>query len=158
MPYPAVERLSPNRAAAPPHERLGVVFHHTEIGFEATIDLMSRPESRVSYHCVIDAGGTRCTLVPDLEIAWHAGVSSFRGRPSCNFFMLGVSFAGDTYRAPLTSHQIASALEWLAPRWAPLGWTIDCMTDHRQVAPARKRDLNPPEWDRLRAAMVARFG
>ncbi len=31
------------------------------------------------------------------------------------------------------------------------------MTDHRQVAPGRKDDLNPAEWERLRAAIAARF-
>jgi AmpD protein len=158
LPFPEIERLSPNRDAEPPNERLGVVFHHTEISFQDTVDLMLRPESRVSYHCVIAADGLRCNLVPDIGVAWHAGVSQFRSRPRCNEFMLGVSFAGDTYRDPLTSLQLASALEWLALRWSPRGWTVGDMTDHRQVAPGRKRDLNPPEWERLRAAIAARFG
>lgn len=158
MPFATFDRLSPNRGGPYPHERLGVVFHHTEITFEETIELMSRPDSRVSYHCVIAKDGTRCTLVPDAEIAWHAGVSSFRGREACNAFLLGVSFAGDTYREPLADAQVASALEWLDARWRPLGWTIGDMTDHRQVAPGRKRDLNPSEWERLRAAIAAHFG
>ena len=72
--------------------------------------------------------------------------------------MLGVSFAGNTYQAPLTDAQIASALEWLEPRWRARGWTLEWMTDHRQVAPGRKDDLNPVEWERLRAAIAARFG
>ena len=158
MGFATFERLSPNRGGPAPHERRGVVFHHTEIPFQDTIALMSRPESRVSYHCVIDGDGTRCTLVPDTEIAWHAGISSFRGREGCNAFLLGVSFAGDTGKNPLTEAQIASALEWLDIRWKPLGWTLDDMTDHRQVAPGRKRDLNPSEWERLRGAIAAQFG
>ena len=74
-------------------------------------------------------------------------------------FLLGVAFAGDTYRAPLTEAQVASALEWLnkSSRWAASGWTIARMTDHRQVTPARKDDLNPPGMERLRAAIAARF-
>ena len=158
MPFPETARPSPNRDIAPPNERLGVVFHHTESSLEDTIALMLRPESRVSYHCVIAADGARTTLVPDSEVAWHAGVSRFLDRDGCNAFTLGVAFAGDTGREPLTSLQIASALEWLAPRWLSNGWTVDRMTDHRQVAPGRKRDLNPVEWLRLRAAMTARFG
>jgi N-acetyl-anhydromuramoyl-L-alanine amidase len=156
MAYPEIERLSPNRSAAA-HERLGVVFHHSLRGFQETIDLMTDPKSRVSYHCLIDADGKRCTLVPEAEVAWHAGVSSFRGRPNCNDFMLGVAFAGDSYARPLSAAQLASALEWLAPRWGPLGWGLDRMTDHRQVAPGRKDDLNPAEWDRLAAALRAQF-
>jgi AmpD protein len=157
VPFPEVQRLSPNRALAPPHERRGVVFHHSVLGFEEAIAHLLDPESKVSYHCLVAADGARCTLVADEHVAWHAGVSEFRGRPGCNDFLLGFSFAGNTYREPLTGPQIDSALEWLGARWAAYGWTLEWMTDHRQVAPARKDDLNPPEWDRLRAAIAARF-
>jgi AmpD protein len=157
MAYREFERLSPNRDARA-HERLGVLFHHSGLGFGETIVRMRDPLSKVSYHCLIDADGSRCTLVPDTEVAWHAGASRFLGRDRCNDFLLGVSFAGDTYLAPLSGDQIASALEWLAPRWEPLGWDIGRITDHRQASPGRKRDLNPAEWGRLAAAVSGRFG
>jgi AmpD protein len=156
--YSEVDRPSPNRSNTPPHPQRGVVFHHSVISYEETIALMTRAESRVSYHCLIAPDGTRCTLVPDGATAWHAGVSHFQGQDHCNGFMLGVAFAGDTYQDPLTDAQIASALEWLEPRWQARGWTREWMTDHRQVAPGRKNDLNPVEWERLRSAIAARFG
>jgi N-acetyl-anhydromuramoyl-L-alanine amidase len=156
--FPEFERLSPNHAVTPPHERLGVVFHHSVLGFEEAIAHMLRPENKVSYHGIIAADGARCILARDEHVAWHAGVSEFRGRTGCNAFLLGLAFAGNTYVEPLTVPQIESALEWLDARWAERGWTLDWMTDHRQVAPIRKDDLNPPEWDRLRAAIAARFG
>jgi AmpD protein len=155
--YPVFERRSPNCDAAPVHERRGVIFHHSELEFEATIAWMLRPESKVSYHCLIGADGARCTLVPDAAIAWHAGASHFLGRSRCNDFMLGVAFPGDTDQTPLTAAQIASAIEWLAERWTDRGWDLGRMTDHRQVSPGRRRDLNPLEWERLRAAISARF-
>lgn len=158
MPFVEELRLSPNFDAAPRHENLGVLFHHSIEGFPETIALMLRPESQVSYHVLIDHDGTRCTLVRDEHIAWHAGASQFLGRSRCNDFLLGAAFAGDTYGAPLTDGQIESALEWLAPRWAARGWSIERMTDHRQVSPGRKDDLNPIEWERLRTAIRARFG
>ncbi|MBC8012151.1 MAG: N-acetylmuramoyl-L-alanine amidase [Burkholderiales bacterium] len=158
MPFPEIDAPSPNFAAEPPHERLGVCFHHTVLSFADTLAHMARPESRVSYHVVIAADGTRARLVADEKIAWHAGVSSFQGRDHGNAFLLGVSFAGDTHAARLTDAQIASALEWLAPRWTPLGWSLAWMTDHRQIAPGRKDDLAPGEWTRLRAAIAERFG
>ena len=158
MSFPETTRLSPNCDGAVPHEQLGVVFHHSVISFDKTIALMTDPARKVSYHCLIAPDGTRCTLVPDAAVAWHAGVSSFRGRTGCNAFLLGLSFAGDTYAAPLTEAQLASALEWLAPRWAKNGWTLEMMTDHRQVAPGRKDDLNPVEWARLHTALSAGFG
>lgn len=150
-------RLSPNRAGGP-NERLGVLFHHSSLGFDETISRMCDPASQVSYHCLVGADGTRCTLVPDTEIAWHAGASLFMGRPRCNDFLLGLAFAGDTYRAPLAADQLESALEWLEARWDPLGWDPGRMTDHRQASPGRKPDLNPPEWERLASAIAGRFG
>jgi len=152
--FPSYECLSPNRDLAPRHEQLGVLFHHSELDFYATIERMVQMESKVSYHCVIGPTGIRCTLVPDHQIAWHAGASHFLGRDRCNDFLLGVGFAGDTYVEPLTESQIQSALEWLAGRWHARGWDLSRMTDHRQVSPGRKRDLNPAEWERLRAAIA----
>jgi AmpD protein len=157
MAFREFARLSPNRDGAA-HERLGVLFHHSGLGFAETIDRMLDPASRVSYHCLVDADGTRCTLVPDTEIAWHAGASRFLGRERCNDFLLGFSFAGDTYAAPLTGPQLESALDWLQGRWARLGWGMDRIADHRQVSPGRKADLNPMEWDRLAAAVRGKFG
>ncbi len=155
--FPEISRQSPHHDATVPHERRGVVFHHSVLPFDATIARMTDPASRVSYHVLIAPDGTRCTFVADAHVAWHAGVSSFRGRAGCNAFLLGLSFAGDTYAAPLTAAQLASALEWLAPRWARHGWTLEQMTDHRQIAPGRKDDLQPAEWERLHAALAARF-
>jgi AmpD protein len=157
MPFREFESPSPNRGPER-HEGLGVLFHHSELNFADTIRLMAGTASRVSYHCLIDADGARCTMVPDSQVAWHAGVSAFLGRERCNEFLLGVSFAGDTYTAPLSDAQIASALEWLESRWSANSWGLGRMTDHRQVAPGRKRDLNPVEWDRLVAAISTRFG
>jgi N-acetyl-anhydromuramoyl-L-alanine amidase len=157
MPFRQFERLSPNRDETA-HERLGVLFHHSGIGFAETVGRMLDPASRVSYHCLIDRDGTRCTLVPETQVAWHAGASRFMGRERCNDFLLGVAFAGDTYLGPLSEAQLASALEWLASRWEPLAWGPDRLTDHRQVSPGRKTDLNPAEWDRLLAAVSERFG
>jgi N-acetyl-anhydromuramoyl-L-alanine amidase len=150
-------RLSPNHDSRSAHECLGVLFHHSVMGFEETIAWMLRDESQVSYHCLIASDGTRCTLVPDQHIAWHAGASAFLGRTRCNDFLLGLAFAGDTYRAPLTENQLASAVEWLEMRWRRYHWTLERMTDHRQVAPERKNDLNPGEWERLRARLLAEF-
>jgi AmpD protein len=157
MPFPEISRPSPNFAAAPAHERLGVCFHHSVLDFDAALARLTNPASEVSYHCLIAPDGTRATLVADEHIAWHAGASAFLRRTRCNDFLLGVAFAGDTYRAPLTPEQIASALEWLAPRWATHGWTPTRITDHRQIAPARKDDLAPAEWARLLAVITHEF-
>jgi AmpD protein len=128
------------------------------MGFAETLDYMRKSASRVSYHVVIAPDGARARLVAEDRVAWHAGVSAFQGREGCNAFLLGVAFAGDTRVAPLTDAQLASALEWLEPRWALHGWSLPWMTDHRQIAPGRKDDLAPAEWACLHTAIAARFG
>lgn len=155
--YPETGKPSPNFDRAPPNERLGVVFHHSVLPFEDTIALMTRPESKVSYHGLIALDGSRAQLVADEHVAWHAGASEFLGRTRGNDFLLGIAFAGDTYASPLTNDQISSALEWLTPRWSRYGWSLERVTDHRQISPGRKDDLNPAEWQRLLAAIRRRF-
>ncbi|QYM77897.1 N-acetylmuramoyl-L-alanine amidase [Horticoccus luteus] len=158
MAYIEFDATSPHYARTPPHERLGVVVHHSVLSFRDTIARMLDPTSKVSYHVLVDDDGTRCTLVPDDCLAWHAGESTFLGRSRTNEFLLGLAFAGDTYRTPLTDAQIASALEWIAPRWELYRWSLDRLTDHRQISPGRKDDLNPVEWQRFLAAATRRFG
>lgn len=157
MAFDELPRPSPHFSRSPAHERRGVCFHHSVMDFEATITHMLNPGSQVSYHVLIAPDGTRARLVADEHVAWHAGVSTFQGRSRCNDFLLGVSFAGDTRASPLTGPQIASALDWLAPRWDLYHWSPAMMTDHRQIAPGRKDDLAPAEWARLLAAITTRF-
>jgi AmpD protein len=157
MAYPEFKRPSPNFSTSTVHERLGVLVHHSVMPFDATIAYMSDPKNEVSYHVLIAPDGTRCELVQDTHIAWHAGASTFLGRTRCNDFLLGLAFAGDTYQQPLTDAQIASALEWLEARWPVYHWSPAVITDHRQVAPLRKDDLNPTEWLRFQSAIQARF-
>ncbi|MEI6862458.1 MAG: N-acetylmuramoyl-L-alanine amidase [Verrucomicrobiota bacterium] len=155
--FPEISRPSANFTATPAHEQLGVCFHHSTLEFEATIEHILHSDSQVSYHWLIAPDGTRCQFVADAHIAWHAGASTWLGRTRCNNFLLGVAFAGNTYATPLTAAQMASTLEWLAPRWMRQGWTTARMTDHRQIAPSRKDDLAPAEWSRLLAAIVEKF-
>lgn len=156
--FAELDRPSPNFASNRVNERLGVLIHHSVMSFDATIAYMSEAKNEVSYHCLIARDGTRCRLVADESIAWHAGASTFLGRTRCNEFLLGLAFAGDTYATPLTELQIDSALEWLALRWAKHQWTLDRIVDHRQVSPGRKDDLNPVEWTKLHRRLAARFG
>jgi AmpD protein len=158
MPYLEFTQPSPHFDATPPNERLGVLFHHSVMSFDDTIELMCGSEREVSYHCLIAPDGRRCVFVADEHRAWHAGASNFLGRDRCNDFLLGLAFAGDTYASPLTNDQLASALEWLETRWLRHAWTLERMTDHRHVAPGRKDDLNPVEWTRVLSLIEAQFG
>lgn len=141
---------------------LGVVLHHNylsesdlKIQMTSTEPVISTGEEIVpaSYHCVGWKDGRRTVFARDGERAWHAGTSSFYGIPHCNNFMLGYAFHGNTYAERLTREQIESFIEWFIPRMERFTISKEYVTDHRTVAPGRKKDLNPVELERVLTAI-----
>src|ERR1700689_501199 len=49
---------------------------------------------RVSAHVLLRRDGTAIQFVPFGQRAWHAGVSSRRGRSACNDFSVGIELKG----------------------------------------------------------------
>lgn len=138
----------------------GIVFHHSCGSWAGDTNWILSTKSQVSYHCLINANGNRRIFADDTQRAWHAGRSSFKGMSDCNSFTLGVAFSGDTYPGRpygrlLTNDEIASAVEYVLPRMKRWGIDASWVTDHRQVSPGRKNDLNPSQFERVHAAIVA---
>ncbi len=104
----------------------------------------------VSAHLLIRRDGELVQFVPFTESAWHAGESSFRGRPRCNDFSIGIELEGEdetpyddrqygilseVLRAVLTAYPRISSREVAA---------------HSDIAGARKTDPGPAfDWLRL---------
>ncbi len=147
--YKEVSRQTPNFSKGKIMTPKAVVLHHTSGSYAGSVDWCMRPESMVSYHCIIKRDGERTILAGDNQRAWHAGKSFWRGRPDLNSWSLGVAFEGDTYKEPLSKEMIESAIEYLVPRMKKLSLTIKDVTDHRTVSPNRKNDLKPSEFDRF---------
>jgi N-acetyl-anhydromuramoyl-L-alanine amidase len=109
---------------------------------------------RVSAHALIARDG-RCTqFVPFTQRAWHAGVSSWRGRERCNDFSVGIELEGcDTH--PFTDRQYATLvrlIRWLRARYP--GLAADALAGHAEIAPGRKTDPGPYfDWARLGTAL-----
>jgi len=102
---------------------------------------------RVSAHFVIRRNGELLQFVPCARRAWHAGVSSWRGRNRCNDFSVGIELEGaDT--APYESAQyrmLARLLKALYRRYA-----YRHVVGHSDIAPGRKTDPGPAfDWQRL---------
>jgi N-acetyl-anhydromuramyl-L-alanine amidase AmpD len=157
MDYPIIYKPSPNQSGGMDGPK-GVVFHHTAGSVQGSVSWVTQARSQVSYHIIIDEDGTQYWHVPLDKKAWHAGKSAFKGRISCNSFMLGIAFGGSTYERSLKEAEIDSAISFLEDHWDHFGWTSDWMTDHRTVSPGRKNDLNPTEWKRLHERIVHYFG
>lgn len=163
------EILSPNHRKSPQNTCEGLVFHHCGGWAKdgnpnmGTLSHVLNPTAKASYHCLIAWDGTRTILVPDEHQAFHAGVSSWRGRSNCNAFTMGVAFGGDTVsgaRRPgnnpmLTDIEIESFLEWFQPRQAKYGWKEKDLTLHRIISPSRRNDTSVPVFIQLIAAIKA---
>jgi N-acetyl-anhydromuramoyl-L-alanine amidase len=112
---------------------------------------------RVSAHFVVRRDGTVEQYVSCNERAWHAGLSSFRGRERCNDFSVGIELEGSD-RSPFEPAQYAAlsgVVNALLQRYP-----IDAIAGHSDVAPGRKTDPGPYfEWTRLQSdtGLPARF-
>jgi N-acetyl-anhydromuramoyl-L-alanine amidase len=114
---------------------------------------------RVSSHLCIGRDGGVTQYVKFHERAWHAGQSSWEGRPGCNDFSIGVELEGaDTvpyepaqYRALA---QVVAALCRAYPELSP-----DRLVGHSDVSPGRKTDPGPAfDWAHARLLIAASCG
>lgn len=104
---------------------------------------------RVSSHFFIDRKGRLFQYVSCLNRAWHAGVSSFKGRNGCNDFSIGVELEG-TDEVPYESEQyqtLAALTEALR-----CAYPLTDVTGHCLIAPERKTDPGRAfDWKRYQA-------
>lgn len=102
---------------------------------------------QVSAHFFIRRDGSLVQFVSCDDRAWHAGVSSYRGRENCNDDSIGVELEGlegDTF-TPAQYQSLADLVQALAQRY-PLAY----MAGHEHIAPGRKLDPGPGfQWSEV---------
>ena len=152
------DRPSPNHDARPGAVDM-LILHYTGMeSAQAALDRLCSPEAKVSAHYLVDEDGAVWRLVAEERRAWHAGVSSWRGRRDINGASIGIELVNpghdNGYR--LFPEAQMAALEALArdiigrhpiPPRHVLG--------HSDVAPLRKTDPGELfDWQRLARAGV----
>jgi AmpD protein len=105
---------------------------------------------RVAAHCLIRRDGEIVQYVPFDKRAWHAGVSSWRGRERCNDFSIGIELEGTDEQAfSEAQYQSLCAVTQLLIKHYPI--TADNITGHSDIAPGRKTDPGPHfDWQAFR--------
>jgi len=166
---------SPNQSERPPAAEIDLLVIHNislppgEFGgdcveqlFCNSLDATRHPYFKeiahleVSAHLFIDREGRVTQFVPFDQKAWHAGESSFAGKPACNDYSIGIELEGTDYE-PFTASQYKALTEVTAlllqayPRLI-----LDRVVGHSDVAPSRKTDPGPCfDWAGYKAAVQA---
>jgi AmpD protein len=137
-----------------------IVVHGTEGTDEGDVGWCRTPRSvgikkygpkfePVSYNDILLRDGTCVHLVDYTKRAWHAGVSSWKGRNGCNDFAIGVALSLRKGEKP-TDAQYKSLAEYLTARMKEFGIPMERVVGHYHVSPGRKFDPWPPfDWARV---------
>jgi len=162
---------SPNHDERPPGSEISLVVLHSislppgEYGgdsierlFTNCLDPEAHPYFRevcglkVSAHFLVRRDGSVIQFVPVERRAWHAGVSSWRGRERCNDFSVGIELEG-TDEAPFEPAQYVSLISLIRQLQHTL--PIRDIAAHSEVAPGRKTDPGARfDWARLLAGLA----
>ena len=131
-----------------------IIIHYT--GMESlsdTLELFVSAKSKVSCHWLISRRGVLYKIVEENKVAWHAGISYWKGEKNLNSSSIGIELEneghGREYK-PFTNSQLLT-LEKLIKR-IKIDYNINCndVIGHADIAPFRKSDPGELfDWERL---------
>tara|TARA_X000000368_G_scaffold305419_1_gene243722 strand:+ start:1000 stop:1539 length:540 start_codon:yes stop_codon:yes gene_type:complete len=104
---------------------------------------------KVSAHVLIKRNGEVIQFVPFNKRAWHAGVSSYKGKNDCNNFSIGIELEGsdDDIFEDIQYEQLSLITSLLIEEYDLI--TKDNIKGHSDIAPERKTDPGVLfDWDR----------
>jgi len=121
-----------------------LIFHYTGMKKEKdAINRLTSLKSKVSSHYFIKKNGKVLTLVPDLYIAWHAGISSWKNYKSLNKHSIGIEISNsghqNKYRM-FTKKQINSILKLSKILIKKYKIKSKFILGHSDISPDRKKD------------------
>ncbi len=121
-----------------------IIFHYTGMKKETdAINKLTSYKSKVSSHYFIKKNGEILSLVPDLYIAWHAGISSWKKYKSINKYSIGIEISnpGHNFRYPeYSKKQLNSAVSLSRYLIKKFKIKSSCILGHSDISPNRKKD------------------
>ena len=121
-----------------------IIFHYTGMKKQKdAITKLTNISSKVSSHYFIKNNGEILTLVPDLYIAWHAGVSSWKKYKSINKYSIGIEISNpghEHYYKKFSKKQINSILKLSTYLIKKYKIKSNFILGHSDITPDRKKD------------------
>ena len=156
-----ITKLSPNYTKKTILRKIDtVIIHYT--GMKSKTDALKRltdKASKVSAHWLIDENGLIYKLVEEKNIAWHAGVSSWRGIKNINLNSIGIELVNEgheyNYRS-FKEKQMISLESLLIGIIKKYKIEPALVLGHSDIAPNRKKDPGELfDWKRLAKKKLA---
>ena len=121
-----------------------IIFHYTGMKKEnQAITRLTNSKSKVSSHYLIKNNGEILTLVPDLHVAWHAGISSWKNYKSINKYSIGIEISnpGHEYSyKKFSKEQVKSIIKLSTYLIKKYNIKPNFILGHSDIAPDRKKD------------------
>ena len=121
-----------------------IIFHYTGMKKEnEAINKLINHKSKVSSHYLIKNNGEIITLVPDLYISWHAGISSWKKYKSINKYSIGIEISNpghDYLYKKFSKKQVKSVLKLCSHLIKKYKIKSNCLLGHSDISPERKKD------------------
>ena len=121
-----------------------LIFHYTGMKNEkSALKKLTEIQSQVSSHYFIKKNGQILVLVPDLYVAWHAGISSWKKINSLNKYSIGIEIVNPGHEfgyKKFSANQINSLIrlsKFLIKKYKINKANI---LGHSDIAPTRKND------------------
>ena len=139
------ERPSPNFNDRPGDGRVDMlILHYTGMrSAQESLDRLCDTAAKVSAHYQIDEDGTVWRLVAEEKRAWHAGISSWRGRSDINNYSVGIELVNPGHEfgyRPFPEPQMAALTELAGGILSRHPIPPRQVLGHSDVAPLRKQD------------------
>ena len=105
------------------------------------IQRLTNIKSKVSSHYFIKNNGEIITLVPELYVSWHAGISSWQKYKSINIHSIGIEISNPGHKnnyKKFSKKQIHSILK--LSKYLVKKYKIKFVLGHSDISPCRKQD------------------
>lgn len=134
-----------------------LLLHYTGLPTAArAIEVLSRPDCKVSCHYVIDVDGRITQMVAEADRAWHAGVSSWAGERDINSASIGIEIQNPGHNAgypEFPAVQMEAVMALCRDIVRRHGIAPERILAHSDVAPPRKVDPGEKfDWPGLHRA------